>query len=85
MEKEINRNSMMSCSISAADASEMEAKLDSGLLKGHAYGITAVKIVSCLRMWVCVCVCVCVYVCVCVCVCVCVYSVGRTVVVEIGK
>ncbi|XP_065178959.1 calpain-5-like [Sycon ciliatum] len=46
MEKEINRNSMMSCSISAADASEMEAKLDSGLLKGHAYGITAVKIVK---------------------------------------
>lgn len=41
----MQRNSMMSCSIAAGDAAEREAKLDSGLLKGHAYGITAVKLV----------------------------------------
>ena len=42
---------MMSCSIPAAAAEEREAKLDSGLVKGHAYGITDVKLVRCVLIF----------------------------------
>ncbi|XP_013401269.1 calpain-5 isoform X3 [Lingula anatina] len=41
--KEIQRRSLMAAAIPAQSADEMEAKTDTGLVKGHAYGITAVK------------------------------------------
>ncbi|KAK7443283.1 hypothetical protein BaRGS_00040463 [Batillaria attramentaria] len=43
MQKEMDRRSLMAASIPAASADEMEACTDVGLVKGHAYGITAVK------------------------------------------
>ncbi|XP_029633100.1 calpain-5-like [Octopus sinensis] len=43
MKKEMDRNSLMAASIPAASSEEMEATLDSGLVKGHAYGLTCVK------------------------------------------
>ncbi|KAL8625593.1 hypothetical protein ACOMHN_014681 [Nucella lapillus] len=43
MEKEMDRRSLMAASIPAASSDEMEACTDVGLVKGHAYGITAVK------------------------------------------
>lgn len=43
MQKEMDRHSLMAASIPATKADEMEACTDIGLVKGHAYGITAVK------------------------------------------
>ncbi|XP_052822718.1 calpain-5 [Octopus bimaculoides] len=43
MKKEMDRNSLMAASIPATSSEEMEATLDSGLVKGHAYGVTCVK------------------------------------------
>ncbi|KAK3094770.1 hypothetical protein FSP39_005995 [Pinctada imbricata] len=43
MQKEVDRKTLMAASIPAESSEEMEAKTDSGLVKGHAYGITAVK------------------------------------------
>jgi calpain-5 len=40
------RESLMAAAISAKSKEEMEMKLDNGLVKGHAYGITAVKRVA---------------------------------------
>jgi calpain-5 len=39
-------HSLMSASIAVTDAAEIEAKLDNGLVKGHAYSITSVKKIS---------------------------------------
>lgn len=46
MKKCAERKFLMSASIKVTSAEEMEAKTDSGLIKGHAYGITAVKTVK---------------------------------------
>lgn len=46
MLKAHQRGSFMGCSISAADSSQMEAVLSNGLIKGHAYSITSVKLVQ---------------------------------------
>ncbi|XP_076435379.1 calpain-5-like [Babylonia areolata] len=43
MQKEMDRHSLMAASIPATSAEEMEATTNVGLVKGHAYGITAVK------------------------------------------
>ncbi|GFN79965.1 calpain-5 [Plakobranchus ocellatus] len=43
MQKEMDRKSLMAASIPASSADDMEAVTDIGLVKGHAYGITAVK------------------------------------------
>ncbi|KAJ8310510.1 hypothetical protein KUTeg_012375 [Tegillarca granosa] len=43
MQKEIDRSSLMAASIPPSSSDEMEAVTESGLVKGHAYGITAVK------------------------------------------
>lgn len=43
MKKEMDRKSLMAASIPAKSSEEMEASLDSGLVVGHAYGITCVK------------------------------------------
>ncbi|GAB1600396.1 calpain-5-like [Argonauta hians] len=43
MKKEMDRLSLMAASIPATSSEEMEATLDSGLVKGHAYGVTCVK------------------------------------------
>ncbi|XP_064639206.1 calpain-5-like isoform X2 [Lineus longissimus] len=43
LEKEMGHKSLMAASIPAKSADEMEAHTDMGLVKGHAYGITAVK------------------------------------------
>ncbi|XP_074657458.1 calpain-5-like [Tubulanus polymorphus] len=43
MYKEMEHKSLMAAAIPAASAEEMEAQTDMGLVKGHAYGITAVK------------------------------------------
>ncbi|GIZ00252.1 calpain-6 [Caerostris extrusa] len=43
MRSEIENHSLLSCAISAASQEEMEARTEVGLVKGHAYGITAVK------------------------------------------
>ncbi|GFU56267.1 calpain-5 [Nephila pilipes] len=43
MRSEIDNHSLLSCAISAASQEEMEARTEVGLVKGHAYGITAVK------------------------------------------
>ncbi|KAJ3590948.1 hypothetical protein NHX12_008896 [Muraenolepis orangiensis] len=37
------RGGLISCSIRVTDASEMEARLDCGLVKGHAYAVTDVR------------------------------------------
>ena len=42
MLKSVARQSLMCCSIEAKP-NEIEAKLDNGLIKGHAYSITSVK------------------------------------------
>ena len=42
MVKSVARQSLMCCSIEAKP-NEIEAKLDNGLIKGHAYSITSVK------------------------------------------
>jgi calpain len=42
MLKAYARSSMMSCSIGAMTKKDMESKLDNGLIKGHAYSLTAV-------------------------------------------
>ncbi len=46
MLKAHQRGSFMGCSITAADSSQMEAVLSNGLIKGHAYSITSVKLVQ---------------------------------------
>ncbi|CAH1781191.1 unnamed protein product [Owenia fusiformis] len=46
MSKEMDRRSLMAAAIPATSADEMEATTDVGLVKGHAYGITAVKKVA---------------------------------------
>ena len=43
MASEIEDHALMCCAISVADSAEMEKKTDLGLVKGHAYGITAVR------------------------------------------
>ncbi|OTF81040.1 hypothetical protein BLA29_000629 [Euroglyphus maynei] len=45
MLKAHQRSSFMGCSISVEDASQMEAVMHNGLIKGHAYSITSVKYV----------------------------------------
>ena len=40
--KSVARQSLMCCSIEAKP-NEIEAKLDNGLIKGHAYSVTGVK------------------------------------------
>ena len=42
MTKAQDRQSLMCCSIEAKP-NEIEAKLDNGLIKGHAYTVTSVK------------------------------------------
>jgi len=42
MKKAFNRHAMISASIECADSSQMEARLDSGLIVGHAYGVSRV-------------------------------------------
>lgn len=46
MMKAHQRGSFMGCSITAADSSQMEAVLNNGLIKGHAYSITSIKLVQ---------------------------------------
>lgn len=46
MLKAHQRGSFMGCSITAADSSQMEARLPNGLIKGHAYSITSIKFVQ---------------------------------------
>jgi len=46
MLKAYQRGSFMGCSIAATDSSQMEAVLSNGLIKGHAYSITSVKLVQ---------------------------------------
>ncbi|XP_015786845.1 calpain-B isoform X3 [Tetranychus urticae] len=46
MTKAHQRSSFMGCSIDALDASSMESELPNGLIKGHAYSITAVRCVD---------------------------------------
>ncbi|VDI00204.1 calpain-5 [Mytilus galloprovincialis] len=41
--KEMDRNSLMAASIPALSSDEMESATSTGLVKGHAYGVTAVK------------------------------------------
>ncbi|UYV65909.1 capn5 [Cordylochernes scorpioides] len=43
MKKEMDRHSLMCAAIAAASREEMEAQTEIGLVKGHAYGITAVR------------------------------------------
>ncbi|KAL4219876.1 Calpain-5 [Mactra antiquata] len=43
LKKEVERKSLLAASIPAESSEEMEASTDKGLVKGHAYGITAVK------------------------------------------
>ncbi|XP_053313882.1 calpain-5 [Spea bombifrons] len=38
-----NRGGLISCSIKAVSAADMEARLDCGLVKGHAYAVTDVR------------------------------------------
>ncbi|XP_070605591.1 calpain-5 isoform X2 [Erythrolamprus reginae] len=38
-----NRGGLISCSIKAASAADMETRLDCGLVKGHAYAVTDVR------------------------------------------
>ncbi|KAI1295389.1 Calpain-A [Halotydeus destructor] len=46
MMKAHQRSSFMGCSIDALDASQMEAELSNGLIRGHAYSVTSVKFVE---------------------------------------
>lgn len=43
LQKEVDRKSLLAASIPAKSSEEMEASTEMGLVKGHAYGITAVK------------------------------------------
>uniref|UniRef100_A0A8C4QX26 Calpain 5 n=1 Tax=Eptatretus burgeri TaxID=7764 RepID=A0A8C4QX26_EPTBU len=43
MEKAYGRGSLLSCSIRATSADEMEARTPTGLVKGHAYSVTDVR------------------------------------------
>lgn len=43
MKKEMERHSLMCCALNANSQQEMEMQTEVGLVKGHAYGITAVK------------------------------------------
>ncbi|XP_061192962.1 calpain-5-like [Saccostrea echinata] len=43
MQKEAGRKALMAASIPAESSEEMEAATETGLVKGHAYGVTAVK------------------------------------------
>ncbi|XP_067950121.1 calpain-5-like [Watersipora subatra] len=43
LKKAINQKSLMAAAIPAESSEEMEARTDTGLVKGHAYGITEVK------------------------------------------
>ena len=43
MEKEIEDHALMCCAIQTSEAQDIEERTDLGLIKGHAYGITAVK------------------------------------------
>ncbi|XP_061430956.1 LOW QUALITY PROTEIN: calpain-5-like [Lethenteron reissneri] len=43
MLKAYGRGGLLSCSIRALASTEMEARLDCGLVKGHAYSVTAVR------------------------------------------
>ncbi|XP_076323559.1 calpain-5-like isoform X1 [Tachypleus tridentatus] len=43
MLKEIEQHSLMCCAVAATDQQQMEQRTEVGLVKGHAYGITAVK------------------------------------------
>uniref|UniRef100_A0A8C4X095 Calpain 5 n=1 Tax=Eptatretus burgeri TaxID=7764 RepID=A0A8C4X095_EPTBU len=43
MEKAHSRGALLSCSIRATTAAEMEARMDTGLVKGHAYSVTDVR------------------------------------------
>eukprot|EP00117_Sycon_ciliatum_P006188 scpid39378/ scgid9836/ Calpain-B; Calcium-activated neutral proteinase B; Calpain-B catalytic subunit 1; Calpain-B catalytic subunit 2 len=43
MMKACKRSSMMSCSIAATTKAQMEAKMDNGLIQGHAYSLTDVR------------------------------------------
>ncbi|RWS11444.1 calpain-B-like isoform X4 [Dinothrombium tinctorium] len=46
MQKASERSSFMGCSIDALSSSQQEAELENGLIKGHAYSITAVRTVE---------------------------------------
>ncbi|KAH3807551.1 hypothetical protein DPMN_135896, partial [Dreissena polymorpha] len=46
LKKEVDRKSLLAASIPAESSEEMETSTDQGLVKGHAYGITAVKHIS---------------------------------------
>jgi calpain len=46
MLKACDRSSFLGCSIEALDSSQMESELSNGLIKGHAYSVTAVKLVQ---------------------------------------
>lgn len=46
MQKEAGRKALMAASIPAESSEEMEASTDTGLVKGHAYGVTAIKNVA---------------------------------------
>ncbi|XP_045199572.2 calpain-5-like [Mercenaria mercenaria] len=46
LKKEVDRKSLLAASIPAESSEEMEASTAMGLVKGHAYGITAVKNIS---------------------------------------
>ncbi|XP_048745136.2 calpain-5-like isoform X2 [Ostrea edulis] len=46
MQKESGRKALMAASIPAESSEDMEASTDTGLVKGHAYGVTAVKNVA---------------------------------------
>lgn len=46
LRKLMTRKTMSSASIKVTNKSEMEAQLDTGLIKGHAYGISAVKTIK---------------------------------------
>ena len=42
MQKELEDHALMCCAIQTSGAEEIEQRTDLGLVKGHAYGITAV-------------------------------------------
>uniref|UniRef100_H3CLD3 Calpain 9 n=1 Tax=Tetraodon nigroviridis TaxID=99883 RepID=H3CLD3_TETNG len=46
MKKALDRGSMMGCSIDITSSAESEAKLNNGLVKGHAYSITGMEEVN---------------------------------------
>uniref|UniRef100_A0A674PGD8 Calpain 9 n=1 Tax=Takifugu rubripes TaxID=31033 RepID=A0A674PGD8_TAKRU len=46
MKKALDRGSMMGCSIDITSSAESEAKLNNGLVKGHAYSITGLEEVN---------------------------------------